>query len=113
MNCLRGALAIEPATEGEASMRQKGIDPRRKKVVQGALEDTVRQRRNLGSTNIGGFQTDVSYRVNGRWGVSGAYLFNVAKVHESETDPSGENLTGKYLAEVPKHRASFQVTWRR
>ena len=72
---------------------------------------TVRQRRNLGSTNIGGFQSDVAYRVNGRWGISGAYLFNVAKVHESETDPSGENLTGNYLAEVPKHRASFQVTY--
>lgn len=72
---------------------------------------TVRQRRNLGATNIGGFQADASYRVNGRWGVSGAYLFNVAKVHESQTDPTGENLTGNYLAEVPKHRASFQVTY--
>ena len=72
---------------------------------------TVRQRRNLGSTNIGGFQTDVSYRVNGHWGVSGAYLFDIAKVHEAETDVAGENLTGKYLAEVPKHRASFQVNY--
>jgi outer membrane receptor protein involved in Fe transport len=72
---------------------------------------TVRQRRNLGSTNIGGFQTDVSYRMNSNWGVSGAYLFDIAKVHEAETDVSGENLTGKYLAEVPKHRATFQVTY--
>ena len=72
---------------------------------------TVRQRRNLGSTNIGGFQTDVSYRVNGQWGVSGAYLFNIAKVHEAETDVSGENLTGNYLAEVPKHRATFAVNY--
>ena len=72
---------------------------------------TVRQRRNLGSTNIGGFQTDVSYRVNGRWGVSGAYVFDIAKVHESPIDPTGDDLTGKYLAEVPKHRASFQVSY--
>ena len=72
---------------------------------------TVRQRRNLGSTNIGGFQTDVSYRVNGEWGVSGAYLFDIAKVHEAPVDPTGEDLTGKYLAEVPKHRASFQVSY--
>ena len=70
-----------------------------------------RQRRNLGSTNIGGFQTDVAYRVNGAWGVSGAYLFDIAKVHEAETDVTGFNLTGKYLAEVPKHRASFRVTY--
>jgi outer membrane receptor protein involved in Fe transport len=72
---------------------------------------TVRQRRNLGSTNIGGFQTDVSYRVNGRWGVSGAYVFDIAKVHEAPVDATGFDLTGKYLAEVPKHRASFQVTY--
>ena len=72
---------------------------------------TVRQRRNLGSTNIGGFQTDVSYRVNGSWGVSGAYVFDVAKVHEAPVDPTGFDLTGKYLAEVPRHRASFQVNY--
>ncbi len=72
---------------------------------------TVRQRRNLGSTNIGGFQTDVSYRVNGHWGVSGAYVFDIAKVHEAPVDATGFDLTGKYLAEVPKHRASFQVTY--
>ena len=75
------------------------------------MADTVRQRRNLGSTNIGGFQTDVSYRVNGHWGVSGAYVFDIAKVHESTPNAAGIDLTGKYLAEVPKHRASFQVSY--
>jgi iron complex outermembrane recepter protein len=73
--------------------------------------DTVRQRRNLGSTYIGGFQTDASYRVNGHWGLSGAYVFDIAKVHEAETNAAGINLTGKYLAEVPKHRASFAVNY--
>jgi iron complex outermembrane recepter protein len=72
---------------------------------------TVRQRRNLGSTNIGGFQTDVSYRVNGNWGVSGAYVYDIAKVHEAPVDSTGFDLTGKYLAEVPKHRASFQLAY--
>ncbi len=56
-----------------------------------------------------GFQTDVSYRVNGHWGVSGAYVFDIAKVHESKVDAAGNDLTGKYLAEVPKHRVSFQA----
>jgi len=70
-----------------------------------------RQRQNLGSTNIGGFQTDLSYRVNGHWGVSGAYVFDIAKVHEATPDVTGFDLTGKYLAEVPKHRASFQVNY--
>ena len=72
---------------------------------------TVRQRRNLGSTNIGGFQSDVSYRVNGHWGVAAAYVFDIAKVHEAPVDPTGFDLTGKYLAEVPKHRASFNVNY--
>ena len=72
---------------------------------------TCRQLQNLGSTNIAGFQTDVSYRVNGHWGVSAAYVFDIAKVHESKVDAAGNDLTGKYLAEVPKHRASFQVNY--
>jgi outer membrane receptor protein involved in Fe transport len=72
---------------------------------------TVRRRQNLGSTNIGGFQTDASYRLNGHWSVSAGYLFDIAKVHEATTDPQGVNLTGRYLAEVPKHRASFQVAF--
>jgi outer membrane receptor protein involved in Fe transport len=71
----------------------------------------TRQLQNLGSTNIGGFQTDLSYRLNSYWGASAAYVFDIAKVHESTTDAAGVNLTGKYLAEVPKHRASFQLTF--
>jgi outer membrane receptor protein involved in Fe transport len=72
---------------------------------------TCRQLQNLGSTNIAGFQTDVSYRVNGSWSASGAYVFDLAKVHESRRDAAGNDLTGNYLAEVPKHRASFQVSY--
>jgi outer membrane receptor protein involved in Fe transport len=72
---------------------------------------TCRQLQNLGSTNIAGFQTDVSYRVNGHWGMSGGYVFDIAKVHESTVDAAGNDLTGKYLAEVPKHRVSFQVNY--
>ena len=76
-----------------------------------AANGNTRQRRNLGSTNIGGFQTDVAYRLNNRWNVSGAYLFDIAKVHESTPDAAGNDLTGKYLAEVPKHRGSFRVNY--
>ena len=70
-----------------------------------------RQLQNLGSTNISGFQTDVAYRLNGYWSVSGAYVFDVAKVHESKVDAAGNDLTGNYLAEVPKHRVSLQATY--
>jgi outer membrane receptor protein involved in Fe transport len=76
-----------------------------------AANGNTRQRQNLGSTNIGGFQTDLSYRINNRWAVSGAYLFDIAKVHESTPDAAGNDLTGKYLAEVPKHRASLALNY--
>lgn len=72
---------------------------------------TCRQLQNLGSTNIAGFQADVAYRVDSHVSLSGAYVFDIAKVHESKVDAAGNNLTGKYLAEVPKHRASFQLTF--
>jgi iron complex outermembrane receptor protein len=75
------------------------------------LAGTIRQRKNLGSTNIAGFQTDVAYRIDSHVSLSVAYVFDLAKVHEAETDVQGINLTGKYLAEVPKHRASFQVSY--
>ncbi len=72
---------------------------------------TCRQLQNLGSTNIAGLQTDLSYRLNGHWGLGGGYVFEIAKVHESKVDAAGNDLTGKYLAEVPKHRVSFQVNY--
>jgi iron complex outermembrane recepter protein len=72
---------------------------------------TCRQLQNLGATNISGFQTDVAYRVSGNWGVSAGYVFDLAKVHESKVDAAGNDLTGKYLAEVPKHRLSFQASY--
>jgi outer membrane cobalamin receptor len=71
----------------------------------------TRQLINLGSTNIGGFQTDVAYRVTRYVSVGAAYLFDVAKVHASAPDAAGINLTGKYLPQVPRHRGSFQVNF--
>jgi len=72
---------------------------------------TTRQLQNLGATNISGFQADAAYRVDSHVSLSGAYVFDIAKVHESKVDAAGNDLTGKYLAEVPKHRASFQLTF--
>ena len=76
-----------------------------------AANGNTRQVKNLPATNIAGFQTDVAYRLNTFWSVSGAYVFDVAKVHEALPDAQGTNITGKYLAEVPKHRGSLQVSF--
>lgn len=71
----------------------------------------TRQLQNLGSTNIGGFQADAAYRVDSHLSLSGAYVLDLAKVHESKVDAAGNDLTGKHLAQVPKHRMSFQVAF--
>jgi len=70
-----------------------------------------RQLQNLGSTNIAGFQTDVSYRISGQFAMTAAYVFEIAKVHESKVDASGTDLTGKYLAQVPKNRVSLGFSY--
>jgi outer membrane receptor protein involved in Fe transport len=75
------------------------------------IATNIRQLKNLGSTNIAGFQTDAAYRVNAFWSVSGAYVFENARVHESVPDAANVDLTGKYLAEVPKNRGSLQVSF--
>jgi outer membrane receptor protein involved in Fe transport len=71
----------------------------------------TRQVRNVGSTNVAGLQLDGSYRVDAQWNVTAAYVYDVAKVHKGVADAAGLDLTGRYLAQVPKHRASFEVNY--
>jgi outer membrane receptor protein involved in Fe transport len=77
--------------------------------VAGAV--VTRQRQNLGKTRIWGLQSDVEYRMRNYWRVSMAYLYDVAKVTESQADFTGTSLVGKYLAEVPMHRGSVEVSY--
>ena len=69
---------------------------------------TCQQRQNLGRTRIWGWQNDVDYRVGMHWRVGAGYLFNQAKVKEFEANPA---VVGKYLPQVPKHRASLNVAF--
>jgi len=71
------------------------------------LNATTAQKQNLGETRVWGIQTDVEYRLGSFWRVSGAYLYDQAKV----TDGGVANaaLVGKYLPQVPNHRGSVQV----
>jgi outer membrane receptor protein involved in Fe transport len=66
------------------------------------------QRQNLGRTRIWGLQTDAEYRLGTAWRVTGAYLYGESKVTEN---PSNPDLVGKFLAQVPRHRASLLVTY--
>jgi len=66
------------------------------------------QRQNLGRTRIWGVQTDVDYRIGRTLRVGAAYIYDEAKVRENRANPA---LVGLRLAQVPTHRASFQVQY--
>ena len=78
-------------------------------VLNVTLNATTAQKRNLGQTRIRGVQTDVEYRVGSFWRVSGAYVYDQAKV----TDGGVLNaaLVGKYVPQVPLHHGTFQVAY--
>jgi outer membrane receptor protein involved in Fe transport len=71
----------------------------------------TRQRQNLGKTRIWGLQSEVEYRFQNYWRVSTAYVYDVAKVTEGRADFTGTSLVGKYLAEVPRHRGSMELSY--
>jgi outer membrane receptor protein involved in Fe transport len=107
-----GEAGITVAPVRNLTVRGTWFDNRIKDAIANVtIATNTRQLKNLGSTNIAGFQTDAAYRVNASWSVSGAYVFENAKVHESVPDAANVDLTGKYLAEVPKNRGSLQVSF--
>jgi len=73
------------------------------------LNATTAQKQNLGETLIRGVQTDVEYRLGTAWRLSGAYVYDQAKV----TDGGVANaaLVGKYVPQVPLHHGTFQVAY--
>jgi outer membrane receptor protein involved in Fe transport len=73
------------------------------------LNATTAQKQNLGETRIRGVQTDVEYRIGSSLRLSGAYVYDQAKV----TDGGVANaaLIGKYVPQVPMHHGTFQVSY--
>ena len=78
-------------------------------VLNVTLNATTAQKQNLGQTRIRGVQTDVEYRIGSFWRVSGAYVYDEAKV----TDGGVANaaLVGKYVPQVPLHHGTFQIAY--
>ena len=68
----------------------------------------TQQRQNLGKTVVWGIQSDVEYRFKAYWRWAGAYLYDMATVKEFSANPA---LIGRFLAQVPKHRGSVQLTY--
>ena len=71
----------------------------------------TRQRKNLSRTRIWGIQSDADYRVKTNWKFGMSYLYNIAKVRASTPDATGANITGNYLPEVPRHRATAEASY--
>jgi outer membrane receptor protein involved in Fe transport len=68
----------------------------------------TQQRQNLGRTKIRGIQTDAEVRVGAAWRFTGGYLYERAEVTEFPANPA---LIGKFLPQVPRHRASAQAVY--
>lgn len=101
-------LNIAPARNLTA--RVTWFDNRVKNPVSNVtLSATLAQKQNLGKTRIRGVQTDVEYRITPELRVAGAYLYNDAKVTDGGVANAG--LVGKFLAQVPEHRGSVQVSY--
>jgi outer membrane receptor protein involved in Fe transport len=83
-------------------------DPVSNVTIATAGANVTQQRQNLGRTRIRGLQTDVDYRLGTSWRLSGAYMFNSARVAEFAANPA---LVGKYLPQVPRHRGSMQLAY--
>jgi outer membrane receptor protein involved in Fe transport len=105
-----GEAGVKIAPARNMTARVTWFDNRvRNPVSNVTLSPTRAQKQNLGRTRIRGVQSDVDYRVGSSWRVSGAYVYEEAKV----TDGGLANaaLVGKYLAQVPKQRGSIQIAY--
>jgi vitamin B12 transporter len=106
---LGGELGIDVEPMSNVSLRETYFDNRvRNPVSNVTIGTNLQQRQNLGRTRIWGLESEIEYRVRREWRITGAYMFNQAKVTEFAADPT---LVGKYLPQVPKHRGSIGVSY--
>jgi outer membrane receptor protein involved in Fe transport len=104
-----GELGVNVAIARNVTVRGTWFDNRVKNpIFNMTIAPNVQQRTNLGKTRVRGLQTDVDYRLDDSWQFSAGYLFDSAKVSENPANPA---LVGKFLPQVPEHRASFQLAY--
>ena len=108
-----GDLGVSVEPSRNLTWRATWFDNRIKDPVSNVTLTTVganvtQQRQNLGRTRIRGVQTDIDFRPAGGWRLTGAYLYNRARVTEFASNPA---LVGNELAQVPRHRGSIQLEY--
>ena len=104
-----GEIGVNVAPVRNLTGRVTWFDNRVKNPVSNVtLTATSAQKQNLGRTRVRGVQTDLEYLFGSFWRVSGAYIYDDAKVTDGGVVPT---LLGKTLAQVPKNRGSLQVSY--
>jgi outer membrane receptor protein involved in Fe transport len=108
-----GELGVRLTPAPQFSIRTTWYDNRIKDPVSNVTIATAgatvtQQRQNLGRTRVSGLQTDAEYRFGSSLRLSGGYLYGRARVTEFNANP---DLIGKFLPQVPKHRASAQISY--
>ena len=83
-------------------------DPVSNVTISTAGTAVTQQRQNLGRTRVSGLQAEVDYRVGGSWRFTTGYFFDDAKVTENRAN---QDLVGKFLPQVPRHRASARAAY--
>jgi iron complex outermembrane recepter protein len=111
-------LGVSTELARNLTVRATWYDNRvRNPVSNVTIATNTQQRQNLGRTRVQGLQTDLEYRVGTTWRFTGGYLFNDARVREFDANPALVNncrgIAGEacFLAQVPRHRGSFQVAY--
>ena len=68
----------------------------------------TRQRQNLGRVRARGVSAQMGYQLNSRWRFRGSYLFNESTI---ESNPVQAELEGRFIPQVPRHRASLGINY--
>lgn len=68
----------------------------------------TQQRQNLGRTRIWGVQSDIEYRAGAAFKLAAAYVYDQARVTRN---PANTALVGRFLPQVPAHRASVRAVY--
>jgi len=84
-----------------------GLDPGLNVVVPPG--GVLRQRRNLSRIVTDGVEADLTADLDARWRLTLRYLYSAPTVARSPQQPA---LRGLRLAQVPRHQATAELTWR-
>jgi iron complex outermembrane receptor protein len=72
----------------------------------------ILSRENITGISITGLETEVSYQPLNRLSITGVYALNRSVITSNDAGTSSiDDLTGKYLTDVPFHSASVRLLW--